>query len=122
MITPLSPTRRVQAASMLEDRGPGSLEAHLKQLMNHYGLWGFHVRNSIGSARGWPDWVILGPRGALFRELKSERNGLTPDQRSVGSKLTRAGLDWGVWRPSDLLNGVIARQLAAIAYPTKEAA
>lgn len=121
MTTPLSPTRRVQAMSMPEDRGPGSLEAHLKQLMDHYGLWGFHVRNSVGSARGWPDWVILGPGGALFRELKTERNGLSVDQRAVGAKLTRAGLNWAVWRPADLLNGVIARQLAAIAAPPREA-
>lgn len=107
--------RRAIAYAMAEDRGPDSLEAHLRKLMADLDLWGFHPRTSIGSAKGWPDWVILGPNGALFRELKSERGSLTPEQRAVGSKLTRAGLNWSTWRPSDLLDGTIARQLSAIA-------
>lgn len=109
------------AAAMPEDRGPDSLEAHLRKLIKDFGLWGFHPRNSIGSARGWPDWVILGPRGALFRELKSEQGTLSPDQRMVGARLISAGLDWSVWRPRDLFSHVIHDQLAAIAI-TKEAA
>ena len=113
MIT-LTPAQRAAAFAMPEDRGRGSLEAHLRKLLDDLGLFGYHTRNSIGSAKGWPDWVILGPRGALFRELKTERNGLTPEQRLVGAKLTRAGLDWAVWRPSDLLNGTITRQLHRI--------
>lgn len=104
-----------RAQAMPEDRGPDSLEANLRALMKDMNLWGFHVRNSIGSERGWPDWVITGPRGALFRELKSERGVLSPDQRRVGSMLTRAGLDWAVWKPRDLFSGVIAAQLAGIA-------
>lgn len=107
---------------MLEDRGPGSLDANVRRLMRDMGLWGYHTRNSIGSERGWPDWVILGPGGGLFRELKSERGSLSPDQRRVGSKLTRAGYDWAVWKPRDLYSGVIAAQLARIAGITKEAA
>ena len=103
------------AYAMTEDRGPDSLEANLCRLMKDFGLWGFHVRNSIGSERGWPDWTILGPNGAIFAELKSERGTLSPDQRTVGSRLTRAGLRWVVWRPRDLLDGTITRQLAGIA-------
>lgn len=101
--------------AMSEDRGPDSLEANLRRLMKDLGLWGFHVRNSIGSEKGWPDWTILGPEGGLFRELKSERGTVTIDQRRVGSRLTRAGFDWAVWRPRDLVSGVIAVQLARIA-------
>ncbi len=87
------------AAAMTEDDGPDSLEANVRDLMNGLHLWGWHPRISIGSKRGWPDWVILGPNGALFRELKTQRGDLSIDQRSVGSKLTRAGLSWCVWRP-----------------------
>lgn len=116
----LTPAQRKLAAAMPEDRGSDSLEANLKKLLDDLGLFGYHPRVSIGSVRGWPDWTILGRGGALFRELKTERGTLTVEQRRVGSKLTRAGLDWAVWRPADLLNGVIAAQLRRIA--TKEAA
>lgn len=110
-MTVLTPAQRALAAAMPEDRGPDSLERHVQELMDELGLWGHHQRNSIGSKRGWPDWVILGPRGGIFRELKAERGTLTVDQRKVGSKLICAGFDWAVWRPSDLLDGTIKRQL-----------
>jgi hypothetical protein len=108
--------------SMTEDRGPDSLEAHVRKLMKDMGLWGFHPRNSIGSARGWPDWVILGPAGGLHRELKSERGTLSVDQRRVGTLLRLAGFDWAVWKPRDLVSGTIAAQLARIAGLDREAA
>lgn len=111
----MTPAQRRLALRMPEDRGPDSLEANLRRLMEELGLWGFHVRNSIGSERGWVDWVILGPGGALFRELKSEHGILSPDQRHVGSMLKKAGLNWAVWRPRDWYDGVIRRQLASIA-------
>ena len=111
-----------RAWSMSEDRGPHSLEAHVKKLMGDLGLWGYHTRNSIGSERGWPDWTILGPAGGLFRELKSQRGQLSIDQRRVGSRLERAGFDWAVWRPADLISGVVAAQLSRIAGHHKEAA
>lgn len=107
--------RHIIAARMLEDRGPDSLEAHLRKLLADLGLWGYHVRNSIGSERGWPDWVIIGPGGIRYRELKSEAGTLSVDQRKVGAMLTRAGANWAVWRPRDLLNGTIERQLREIA-------
>ena len=113
-MTPAKIDYRV-AAAMPEDRGPDSLEANLRRLLRDFGIWGFHPRNSVGSERGWVDWVLIGPRGVLFRELKSERGQLTPEQRKVGSMLTRAGCNWAVWRPRDLLDGTITRQLAGIA-------
>ena len=107
------------AWAMSEDRGPDSLDAHLRALIKDFGLHGHHERNSIGTEPGWPDWVILGRGGSLFRELKSQRGRLSPDQRRVGFALTRAGLDFDVWRPSDLLDGMIHRQLLTI-YSAKE--
>lgn len=104
----------VIAAAMLEDRGPDSLDAHVRRLMADLGLWGYHTRNSKGSARGWPDWVIVG-NGILYRELKTEHGAVTAEQRSVGARITRAGGNWAVWRPRDLLSGAIARQLGDLA-------
>lgn len=118
----LTAAQRKIAHAMFEDRGGDSLDSHVRDLIGEYGLWGYHTRNSIGSARGWPDWVILGPGGALFRELKAERGTLSVDQRKVGSRLARVGFDWATWRPRDLLDGTIRRQLAAIAVPPREAA
>lgn len=110
-----------RAWSMLEDRGPDSLDSHVRRLMKDFGLDGFHCRNSIGSRRGFPDWEIWGT-SVIWRELKTERGTLSVDQRRVGSLITRAGGDWSTWRPRDLFDGTIARQLAAIAGITKEAA
>lgn len=105
---------------MKEDQGPDSLEANLRRLMKDYHLYGFHARSAIGSEAGWPDWVIIGPNGILFRELKSHRGELTVEQRSVGSKLGKVGLDWAVWRPQHYFDGTIERRLAAIAAIKQE--
>lgn len=119
-MTTLTPAQRTIAARMPEDRGPGSLEFHVKQLLEDFGLFGYHPYDSRRSVKGWPDWTILGPGGALFRELKAEAGRLTVEQRRVGSRLAEAGLNWGVWRPAELLGGTIAQQLARIA--SKQAA
>jgi hypothetical protein len=103
------------AAAMPEDRGPGSLEAHLRKMLADLGLWAYHPHTSRRSTPGWPDWVILGPRKIIFRELKSERGTLTPEQKRVGEMLQRAGQSWRVWRPSDLLSGQIAKELTEVA-------
>lgn len=103
------------AALMKEDRGPDSLEAHLRRLLADHHLYGFHTRVAIGSEPGWPDWVIIGPRGIIFRELKTQRASLTVDQRRVGSMLGKHDLDWAVWRPQHLFDGTIERRLVKIA-------
>jgi hypothetical protein len=57
--------------------------------------------------------VIVGVK-ILFRELKTRDGELEPDQRRWGSRITRTGGDWAVWRPADWHTGVIRRQLTAI--------
>ena len=57
---------------------------------------------------------LLGPSGALFRELKSASGVLEPEQRIVGQLLRRHGCDWAVWRPAQLTDGTITRELDAI--------
>ena len=91
------------------------LQDTVRKMCDALGLVVRHVRDERGNwVTGWPDLDILGPHGIIWRELKSMRGQLTPDQRRVGSLMTRAGLDWAVWRPVDLLDGTIARQLTAI--------
>jgi hypothetical protein len=108
-------TRDPRAAAMPEDRGPDSLDAHVRRLMADLGLFGYHTRNSKGSAAGWPDWVIIGRGGILYRELKAEHGSLSPEQRHVGDLITQAGGNWRVWRPRALLDGQIAKELTELA-------
>lgn len=108
---------RVIAARMTEAEVMEAVRGQCASL----GLLAFHVRDSRRSwGPGFPDLVIAGPGGVLFREAKNERNSLSPDQRRWGSVLTRAGADWAPWRPRDLVSGVIAEQLAAISAHHEE--
>ena len=106
---------------MSEDRGPDSLDAHVRRMFKDLGLMAYHTRTSVGSAKGFPDWTIVGIR-VMFRELKTQRGKLTSAQRDWLEALHTAGADADVWRPEDLLNGRIAHELAALAGLTAGAA
>lgn len=84
--------------------------------------WGallcYHPFDSRRSEPGYPDVTVVGPRGVLFRELKSDRGRLTPEQRTWLDRLTEAGADADVWRPDswpdrvlDELHGIGGRCL-----------
>ena len=85
---------------------------------------GLHVQHMEDARRswlpGWPDLVILGTSAdqenpaILYRELKGSSGNLSADQRKIGWLINQAGGDWALWRPSDLLNGRIQRELTAI--------
>lgn len=67
-----------------------------------------------GDGKGWPDLVLVGPAGVLFRELKS-RSGLpTAEQEVWLGALADAGQNADVWRPADLRSGRILAELRAI--------
>lgn len=86
--------------------------------------YGVHVcrmqRALVGGAwrtpatKGFPDLQIFGLGGAIFRELKKELGKLDPDQERWRDIIIWAGGDWGVWRPSDLRNGRIERELISL--------
>ena len=52
-----------------------------------------------GDGKGFPDLVIVGPKGVLFRELKSAKGRLTREQSAWAAALIRAGGNWGEWLP-----------------------
>lgn len=91
------------------------LEEHVRELCKDLGLLRFHVRDSRGTNAGLPDDIIIGPGGVLWRECKTQKGRLTSAQWAAASALNLAGQDWDTWRPSDLLNGTIARELAGLA-------
>lgn len=86
-------------------------------------LWAYHVPNLarsrihlIPSAKGFPDLVIFGAGGVIFRELKSSRsNARSYEQKAWGSGLLNGGLDYDVWYPDDWRSGEISSVLAKLA-------
>jgi hypothetical protein len=105
------------AAAMSEAEVERAVAGMVKQLA----LFGYHTRDSRRSAAGFPDWTICGPGGVIFRELKREGKHPTGAQLAWLDALTAAGVDAGVWCPSDLLAGRIARELARLSRPARPA-
>lgn len=81
-----------------------ALLAAVRKLAKYRGWWTYHTHYSRGSEAGWPDLVLLDPRGhrCLFVELKREDGKVTPPQQAWLDALTACGYETGVWRPSDL--------------------
>lgn len=67
------------------------------------------------TSAGWPDLVVVGPGGIIFRELKSDQGRLQVPQRRAGSLIERAGGNWAVWRPQHLTDGNISQWLTVLA-------
>jgi hypothetical protein len=90
------------------------LQAAVTDLCKLYGIWWYHTHDSRKSVPGWPDLALCGPKGLIFRELKSQRGRLRPEQQAWGDRIRQCGQDWNVWRPDDLHSGRIIRELQAI--------
>lgn len=75
----------------------------------------YHTLRPKGSAAGFPDDVLLGAGGVLFRELKRQGQNPTPEQEAWLLGLADQGLNVGVWRPADWFTGRILAELKAIA-------
>lgn len=73
----------------------------------------YHVHDSRRSAPGFPDLVRVHPKhGLIFRELKTERGRLTPDQHDWIDLLQHTGHDAQVWRPRDWASRLIHDELS----------
>src|SRR6478752_6101032 len=84
---------------------------HPRPALAKSGRWMTAVQGN--HANGFPDCVIAGDRGVLFRELKATSGRLRPDQRAWLERLNKAGQDAAVWFPADLVDGRIRRELGA---------
>ena len=83
--------------------------AHFRPAQIRPGKWVTPVQ---ADGKGFPDLVIAGPGGVLFRELKSAAGTLSAEQRMWLHALKSA--DVGVWRPADLQSGRIEQELRAV--------
>ena len=105
-------TRDPRAAAMTE----AELMEHIRDLVAGLGLLVHHAHDSRRSwGAGYPDLCIVGKAAVLWRECKTEHGSLTAEQRAWGHALQRAGQNWRIWRPRDLLDGSIGRELATAA-------
>ena len=113
----LDPWRAKTAASMLED---DELLPEVRKICVALGLLAYHPHRSDKSEPGFPDLVIVGRGGLLFRELKRENGAVTEAQQVWLGSLEELGCDVGVRRPSDLLSGRITEELTAIRTARQE--
>ena len=84
-------------------------QAQVLQVARLYRWTCYHTYDSRRSQPGFPDLVLVRDR-VLFRELKTDRGRITPDQQRWLDTLRAAGADADVWRPGDLHR--VKRELA----------
>lgn len=77
----------------------------VRTVAKYYG-WdmNYHTHDSRRSDAGWPDEVFAKPKigRCVFVELKSDTGRLRPQQEMWLNALDAAGLETGLWRPSDM--------------------
>ena len=100
----------LHAAAMTEVE----LEEQVRDACKKLGVLRIHIYHARGTTPGVPDDILIGPRGVLWRELKTMTGHVSPAQRAMGEALLAAGQDWALWRPVDWFSGRIKSELTAI--------
>ena len=118
-------TRLQRVTAMAGRMSEAELESGVRRILKDLERAGHkvlasHPWSSVHSASGFPDWCFCGSGGVAWRELKRAGKEPTGSQREWLDALTAAGMSAGVWYPEDLLDGTIARELAALAGMTTE--
>lgn len=90
------------------------LQATVLGICRWAGVLAYHTHDSRRSQPGYPDLTIAGLHGLLFRELKTARGKVSKAQAMWGAMLREGGADWAVWRPADLWDGRVQREVQAI--------
>ena len=78
------------------------LQRAVIDLIRWLGLAYFHDNDSRRNRAGFPDLVVAGSGGFIFREIKTETGRIRPEQLDWLARLTQGGANAGIWRPSDL--------------------
>jgi hypothetical protein len=91
------------------------LQTHLIGVAESLGWMAYHTHDSRRSQAGYPDLHLIHPvRGiSLFRELKSTKGRISPDQKKWAHALRLAGHDFAYWYPVDVVTGAALEQLQA---------
>lgn len=101
-------------AQLAADMKEAVLQAQIEQLARTLGWLVYHTHDSRRSQAGFPDLVLVHARQrrVLWRELKTQKGRVRPEQRDWLDALTRAGEDAAIWRPSDLIEGRVTQELS----------
>lgn len=83
----------------MNDMTEQQLQTLVMQAARSHGVLTYHTHDSRRSEPGFPDLVLVGRSGLLYRELKTEKGKLTPDQEHWLAALVDAGEDATTWRP-----------------------
>lgn len=89
------------------------LQRAVIELARGLGWLVYHTHDSRRSQAGFPDLVLVRGDRVLYRELKSTAGRIRPEQQVWLDALAAAGADVGVWRPVDLEQGEVGRDLLA---------
>lgn len=94
-------------------------QSRILRACNTHGVLNFHPYDSRRSEPGFPDLVLVGRGGVLFREIKIETGRVATMQKFWLASLTAAGQDAGIWRPSDWPNRILSeiRALGRVTVP-----
>lgn len=98
----------------VRDMTERQLQQSVTDLCRVFHLLCYHTRDSRGSAAGFPDLVITGPRGIIFAELKTAHGKTTIEQRCWEAGIREAGGSYALWRPAHWHSGEIREALAAL--------
>ena len=90
------------------------LQGAVLGLCKAFRLLAYHTHDSRRSQPGFPDLVIVGPRGVLYRELKTDAGRMRPEQTDWIERLSEASQDADVWRIRDWASGRVKSELEAI--------
>lgn len=90
------------------------LQEHVLLVARTMGYLAYHTHDSRRSTPGFPDLVLVHARKrrVLWRELKTSRGRVSPEQMTWIEALRQAGMDAGVWRPADVVDGTVESALS----------
>jgi hypothetical protein len=90
------------------------LASNIETLCKYLGVRYYHTWNSRNSVAGFLDYVFLTVDGrVLWREIKTAKGKVSPDQQQWIDDLQRCGQDAAVWRPEDWPDRIL-RELSPV--------
>jgi hypothetical protein len=94
--------RQIDQFDKLPPQPEASFQRQVLDLARLMGFRAYHTWNSLHSAAGFPDLVLVRRPRVIFVELKSERGKVGDDQWAWLDDLKRCpGVEVHLWRPSD---------------------
>lgn len=110
--------RQAEAAQMTE----AELLSHVTRMATDLRWLWYHAPDNRPGGRsgrvqrvvpGFPDLTLTRAGRLMFVELKTQKGRVTPEQEQWLVALGQTGYPAMVWRPMDLMSGVVARCLGA---------